>query len=86
MKRKITAILLSFATALPLFACREKTTKLTAEQTAEYIAGALAFCKKYGIAVHMYMNNSDKMFGKELTEEERQIIAAYLDLIKNNKN
>ncbi len=56
MKRKITAILLSLATALPLFACSEKTPTLTAEQTAdvwtatgtERILGDLDYSARYG--------------------------------------
>lgn len=40
----------------------------TNEETAEYLSEGLAFCKKYGINAHLYMDNKDTSFGKPWSE------------------
>ena len=67
MKRKITALLLTVATAIPLVSCGEKTPSLTAEQTAsvwtakgtERILGDLDYSARYaqkGVSIGAFRN------------------------------
>ena len=49
----------------------------TNEDNEFYMPSALAFCKKYGIKVHLFMDNKPMLFGKPWQE----VITGYEDLV-----
>ena len=49
----------------------------TNEETEEYLRTALAFCKKYGVKAHMFMDNKQTVFGKTWHE----ILKGYEDVV-----